>query len=141
MANITFSINDQSQAKILSSLAAKIAHTYTGEIKRTLTGRVSSMPVSYRTIGLDVVLLGKVVDLTDIINMVQVPKVKLSFTEPVYECQNGWFSCTGVDLQRIKDANDVMGSLTVSFVSIGVPIISRQGDKVHLVAPDVPDIK
>ena len=133
---ITFTIDTKSYANVLSELNVSVAHTYVGDIKRTLKGVVTSFPVSYRTIGVNVVMIGKVTELTEAMNQMQVPKVTLDFDDTVYVCDGGIFSCTEVDIERLHDNKDKLGRLTASFVSVGIPTIEVQGEDVVITAPD-----
>lgn len=133
-----FTINNVSYLDILSDLNIEVTHTYTGEIKRTLKGKVTNFPVSFRTVGLNVILIGKVSRLTSVLNAVQVAKVTLDFTDTVYQCTNGKYSCTEAKLERIKDRQEKQGRLTMAFVSVGIPTLvpDEANDIVTITAPD-----
>lgn len=133
-----FIINNVSYLDLLSDLNIEVSHTYTGEIKRTLKGKVTNFPVSFRTIGLNVLLIGKISRLTTILNAIQVPKISLTFSDTAYECTNGKFSCTDAKIERIKDKQDKLGRLTIAFVSVGIPTLipDETLDIVTIVAPD-----
>lgn len=131
-----FKVENTDYSKILSDLNITVAHTYTGDIKRTLKGKVTSFPVSYRTIGVNVILIGTVVELTKVLNQVQVNKVKLDFTDTVYVCSGGIYSCTEAAIERLDDRKDKMGKMTIDFVSVGIPSIVPGATTVTLLAPD-----
>ncbi len=136
---VYFAIDGTSYDKLVESLNVNITHTYVGEIKRTQTGKVSSFPNSYRTVGLSFTMLGDVNDLTAILNVLQKPKCTLTFTDDVYNCSKGKFSCTEAKIDRLKDRQDRMGRLSAQMVSIGIPIISpgvAPSNIVMIVAPD-----
>lgn len=133
---IQFSINSVSVKDKLSSSNVAVTHTYAGEIKRTLTGKVSSFPTSFRTVGLSVIFIGDIVDLVSILNMIQVDKVTLDFTDTVYTCSAGKFSCTDAKIERLRDKGDKKGQLTANFVTIGIPVLTPSQGMVVISAPD-----
>lgn len=135
---MNFVIGTENFTKLLSKLNVSVAHTYLDEIKRTQKGKVASFPISYRTVGVNVMLQGKVYQLVRALNLVQRDKVTLTFTDTVYTCTAGVFSCTGAEIERIPDAKDKMGNMTVSFVSVGIPSIlpDQATETVAIVAPD-----
>lgn len=133
-----FKIGSISYSDILSDLSVEVTHTYTGDIKRTFKGKVVSFPVSFRTVGLNVELIGSVAQLTQVLNLVQVPKVTLTFSDTVYYCTSGKFSCTDAKIERIKDRQEKKGKMTMTFVTIGVPTLIPviATERVQLIAPD-----
>ena len=135
---MNFQIDGENFTKLLSKFNVSVAHTYLDEIKRTQTGKVASFPISYRTVGINVMLQGKVYDLVRALNLVQKDKVTLNFTETVYTCTNGKFSCTNAEIERIQDAKDKLGNMTISFVSVGIPSLLPDAttETVAIVAPD-----
>ncbi len=133
---MVFKIDSNNYLSLLSNLQVSIVHTYTKDIKRTLVGRVTFIPTPFRTVGVDVLLIGKVSQLVGVLNAVQVDKVTLDFTDTVYTCAGGTFSCTSAKIERLKDQQDIKGQMTISFVSVGVPTIVVDGDVVTITAPD-----
>lgn len=132
-----FKIGNADYSSILSDLSVDVSHTYAGDIKRTLQGKVSNFPVSFRTIGLNVEMIGSVAKLTQVLNTVQVPMVVLTFNDTVYYCTNGVFSCTTAEIERLKDRQEKKGKMTMSFVTVGIPSLSPnlQTETVTIIAP------
>ena len=133
-----FMIGNNDFGKILSTMDIDIAHTYTGEIKRTLTGKVASFPGSFVTVGLVVTLIDDVVVLEHIRQLARVNKVQLTFEDAVYTCSGGFFSMTENSLERFADKRGVKGKLSMTFVTVGVPTIepNLSTRTVTITAPD-----
>jgi len=125
--NMRFEVQGKDFSQELTNIQLKLVRTYNGDIRRTLAGKVSAFPVSFITVGFDLVFLG----VRNNMNLLQQIMLSSDVVEIVTSYNGttvkGNFSCTTNDCQEVKDKGERHLQQTISIVSDGSNITKENG--------------
>lgn len=116
---------DGTQLKDIEEFDVSIVRTFTDEIKRTVKGVVKTFPMNYITIGITMSVIMEVRAATDLVHRLMTKNtVIISCVNNKYDIGGTVSATDKPQMDRLKDKDDDLVRVSLSLVSVGVPVVN-----------------